>query len=204
MEGGGSKNIEEVVIGDTVVSQDEWGRRASSTVTELIQPVSDNMCKIEFEDGDKLEVTKSHPLMTDEGWKAIDVGAVAKERESVPVTKLEVGDRMVKVDGTNPVVSEIACWDEQVQTYNLTVDNDHTYFAGGYLAHNKGELATDCVPPFSCPANSACTPQGGNYCNTNNINYNSAALPSSTTRSQDKCFMILPIRVLGLGGAVEG
>lgn len=174
MADGTRKNIEEVRIGDTVVSQDEWGRRASSTVTQLIQPISDNMCKIEFEDGDKLEVTKSHPLMTDTGWKAIDVGAAAKEKESVPVTKLEVGDKMVKVDGTNPVVSEIACWDEQVQTYNLTVDNDHTYFAGGYLAHNKGGIATDCVPPYSCPANSACTPQGGNYCNTNNINYNSS------------------------------
>ncbi|GMV33231.1 MAG: hypothetical protein DCC59_13080 [Chloroflexi bacterium] len=65
-------------------------------------------CKIEFEDGDKLEVTKSHPLMTDSGWKAIDTEAATKERECVPVTRLEVGDRMVKVDGTNPVVSEIS------------------------------------------------------------------------------------------------
>lgn len=177
MSDGGQKNIEDVKIGDTVVSQDEWGRRASSTVTQLIQPISDNMCRIEFEDGDKLEVTKSHPLMTDTGWKAIDVGAAAKEKESVPVTKLEVGDRMVKVDGTNPVVSEIACWDEQVQTYNLTVDNDHTYFAGGYLAHNKGGIGRGaCIAPqnVNCPANTACVPGNNLYCSTYNVNYNSS------------------------------
>ncbi|MCK6568955.1 MAG: hypothetical protein L6Q45_14840 [Anaerolineales bacterium] len=61
---------------------------------------------VDFDDEKGITI-KGYEL-TDSGWKAIDTEAATKERECVPVTRLEVGDRMVKVDGTNPVVSEIS------------------------------------------------------------------------------------------------
>lgn len=178
MADGSKKNIEEVEVGERVMSQSASGVRGSSTVTNLIQPVSDNMCEIKLEGADDLKVTNSHPLATVDGWKAIDTEAAARERESVAVTKLEVGDRMVGVDGSNPRVESIKCWDERVQTYNITVDNDHTYFAGGYLAHNKGGIGRGgCVAPqnVNCSANTACVPGHNFYCSTYNVNYNSSS-----------------------------
>lgn len=40
-----------------------------------------------------------------------------------------------------------------MQVYNFTVDNAHTYFAKGYLAHNKGDQNFDpvCPQPVNCP-----------------------------------------------------
>ena len=150
MSDGSRKNIEDVRVGEQVMSQDETGKRSSSTVQELMRPVSDNMCQVDFDKGESLKVTNSHPLYTDEGWKAISVEAASRERESVPVTKLEVGDMMVGEAGDNPVVKNITCWNETVQTYNLRVDNAHTYFAGGYLAHNKGGWEASCPGPVNC------------------------------------------------------
>lgn len=152
MSSGERKNIEEVRVGDEVMSMNEAGQLTTSTVERLLTPVSDSMCRIEFVEGESLEVTESHPLMTTEGWKAIDVEAAEREKESVPVTELKVGDRMVREDGSNHEVTKIVCWSETVQTYNFTVDNAHTYFAEGYLAHNKRNPPECTWDKVDCPA----------------------------------------------------
>lgn len=164
MADGSRKNIEEVEVGERVMSQSEGGVRGSSRVERLIRPVSDNMCRIEFEDGEDLEVTKSHPFLTEGGWKAIDEVAARREQADLQIQKLEKGDALYREDGGRAEVAEITCWDERVQVYNFTVDNDHTYFAGGYLAHNKGAVATDCRAPKDCPANNSCVPTTTNNC----------------------------------------
>lgn len=78
MADGSSKGIEEVRVGDRVVSMSETGQVSSSTVTQLFSPVASSMCRISLAGGESLSVTGSHP-MTTEGWKAIDT--VAAERE---------------------------------------------------------------------------------------------------------------------------
>lgn len=169
LETGEKKNIETVAVGDRV-----RGRGGSvNTVQALIQPVSDHFCRIDFENGESLEVTNSHPLFTDSGWKAINIEAARREQESVPVSELEAGDRIFNVSGENPSVKNITCWEETVQTYNFTVDNTNTFYAGGFLAHNKGSA---CYAPqrVNCPANSTCIPSAGMFCNPYNVNYNSA------------------------------
>ncbi len=164
MADGSRKKIEEVQVGDVVMSQSAAGARGSSRVEALIRPVSDNMCRIEFENGESLEVTKSHPFLTDGGWRAIDEVAARREQTDLQIQKLERGDSLYKEDGGRAEVTEITCWNEQVQVYNFTVDNDHTYFAEGYLAHNKGAVPTDCRAPKNCPANNSCVPTATNNC----------------------------------------
>lgn len=151
LENGQKKNIEDIKVGDSVLSQNENGVKSSSTVKELIQPVSNNMCQIDFESSPSLKVTNSHPLLTTSGWKAIDVESAKLEKESVAVTKLNVGDRIINEKGDS-LVTSIDCWSDTIQTYNLTVDNNHTYFANGYLAHNKGG-GTSCTPATNCLPN---------------------------------------------------
>lgn len=178
MASGESKAIEDVVVGDMVMSQGENGETAASRVERLIRPVSDSMCRIEFDSGDSLEVTESHPFLTDQGWRAIDEEAARAEQPGVEIVSLEVGDAMYKEDGTRPRVTGISCWSEKSQVYNFTVDNAHTYFAGGYLAHNKGEIGRGgCIAPenVNCSANIACVPGNNFYCSTYNVNYNSSS-----------------------------
>lgn len=72
MADGTRKNIEDVAVGERVMSRGEDVRMTTSTVERLIRPISDNMCRIDFENGESLKVTKSHPILTDHGWRAID------------------------------------------------------------------------------------------------------------------------------------
>jgi|GEM_PF-3216054 len=150
-----TKNIEDIKAGDRVLSQDENGRQSISTVQNLLSPVSNNMCQIKFTNGDSLDVTKGHPLFTQNGWKAIDTNVAGVEDPGVPVSTLTTGDFMEKDTGSWSQVSNISCWNTSIQTYNLTVDNSHDYFAGGFLAHNKGCVCgstkrTTCSK--SCPS----------------------------------------------------
>lgn len=144
LSGGSTKNIEDIQPGDKVLSENENGKQSVSTVKQLLSPISNNMCTIRYTNGESLDVTKGHPLFTQNGWKAIDTNETMKEDPGVPVSTLNVGDFMKKDTGTWDQISNISCKDETVQTYNLSVDNAHTYFAGGFLAHNKGQQCISC------------------------------------------------------------
>jgi hypothetical protein len=135
------RKIEEVKVGDKVESQSEDGNKSISTVTKLEQPISDNLCQINFINGERLRLTSQHPVFTQEGWKAIDIKATVKEIPNLPVMELKKGDKIVKANGTMAQVNSFACWSTSIQTYNLRLDGGaHTYFAGGFLVHNKGSL----------------------------------------------------------------
>lgn len=144
LQNGSTKNIEDIKVGDKVISEDTNGKQSISTVASLEQPVSDNLCEIKYTDGESLKVTKGHPLFTQNGWKAIDMNEASKEDPGVPVSTLKVGDFMKKITGSWAQISNVSCKNETVQTYNLTVDNNHSYFAGGFLAHNKGQTCSYC------------------------------------------------------------
>ena len=146
---GGTKNIEDVKVGDQVVSQDESGNRSVSTVAKLDQPVRDHMCQINFDNGEHLQLTNEHPLMTQDGWKSIAPDKTAEENPNLIVGSIVQGDVITREDGVRAQVKDISCWSERTQAYNLILDNGaHTYFANGYLAHNK----TDCwIGAINCP-----------------------------------------------------
>lgn len=153
-------NIEDVRVGDRVVSQDERGNKSVSTVTKLDQPIRDHLCQINFTDGSDIKLTSEHPLFSDTGWKAIDPKKTFEEIPSLPVTELKKGDKIVKSDDGRVEVKSFACWSEKIQTYNLILDGGvHTYFAGGLLAHNKNPPHCPVGKEQICPN----FPQN-NYC----------------------------------------
>jgi len=168
MRDGGVKNIEDVEVGDSVISRSEDGLESVSTVTALDQPVRNHMCRISFTDGQSLRLTDEHPLYTQEGWKAINPDNSKKEVPNLAVEQLEKGDKLIKSDGSEKEVDDYSCWSQKIQTYNLILDGGvNTYFANGFLAHNKVDnsgcgwgnysykwqkargIGTSCVPCWS-------------------------------------------------------
>jgi hypothetical protein len=105
--------------------------------------------------GDDHFVTASHPFLTEEGWKSIDPARTANEHPVVDATQLGVGDRLLAAEARPPsgvcanlltatklqhvAVTRISsrAADAAVRLYNLRVDGDHTYFANGFVVHNK-------------------------------------------------------------------
>jgi len=105
--------------------------------------------------GDDHFVTASHPFLTTRGWKSVDPVRTAEEHPAVDTTQLGVGDRLLAAEARPPsgvcgnvltattlrhvTVTKISssAADPTLRIYNLTVDGDNTYFASGFVVHNK-------------------------------------------------------------------
>ncbi|MGW4734655.1 polymorphic toxin-type HINT domain-containing protein [Streptomyces shenzhenensis] len=129
-----TKNIEDVKAGDKVLATDpETGKTAPRKVTRLIVTDSDkyfNKLSIATEDGiQQLTATHEHPL-----WSP-------SEREWVEAGALTSGMTLLTDDGATVTVTANRPFTKHARTYNLTVDDLHTYYvlAGQtpVLVHNS-------------------------------------------------------------------
>jgi hypothetical protein len=138
---GATKNIEEVQVGDDVVSYDvDNNENYEAIVThKYVNNASYNMAKVTCSDGTVLEMTDVHPLYTKEGWKSIT------GYHGYP--ELKVGDIVKTIDDWSEITS-IDCYklNEPVTTYTfnvkdkdeeLDIDTNDGFYANGVLAHNK-------------------------------------------------------------------
>jgi RHS repeat-associated protein len=119
----GHKNIDQLQLGDLVLAKNELTGEIS------LKPVVDTFI---FDDdrttwlitssndvGDKqeLEVTSNHPFwVAQQGW--------------VETQNLDVGMKLTTPSGDLFVIEQVQALDVSPITYNITVDEDHTYFAG--------------------------------------------------------------------------
>lgn len=124
------KRIAEVEVGDVVMG--EGGSLNTVTEAKGFDKI-DSVYKIN--DGDYF-VTGGHPFKTTSGWKAMRPTAAAASHAELGVTELNVGDEMIKREGAETVFA-ITFMERPVTVYNLAVDGNDTFFANGYLVHNK-------------------------------------------------------------------
>ncbi len=121
----GEKNIEDIQVGDLVLSRDEaTGKQAYKKVTATFGHITDELYIIEIGD-QKIESTYNHPFWVDgKGW------TFAKD--------LKIGDLLVKDDGTMLDIKDIQHENRQARVYNMTVADFHTYFVSdlGIWVHN--------------------------------------------------------------------
>ena len=141
MADGSCKNIEDVKVGDRVLSYDlKLGKHTSWMVKMLGNPVHP---VYEINDG-LISTTVDHPFYirkSDDtmGWGAIDI----KRSEKFityhgNILQLEVGDQLFTSDGEWIEVTSIMPNVEPVQTYNiLSFSGTRTYFANGVLVYEE-------------------------------------------------------------------
>ena len=158
MADGTSRNIESVRIGEKVRGKNG----AVNTVTGIERPRLGGRLLYAI-NGGRAFVTAEHPFWTSSGWKSIDPRATFAENPRLNVGTLAVGDRIAAVApraeprlaaaGGGAVAASYAparlktiavrsilgvTGDPRTTVYNLLLDGDHTYFADGFLVHNKG------------------------------------------------------------------
>ena len=138
---GSTKNIEDIEVGDIVLSWNEdTNQLQSSKVVKLIQPVHDDMLVIRFSNDAVNENTFDHPYyVKDKGWCSYSP-TLTKERYDIDSELLEVGDICYFNNGEELEEVEISSIKEnwgEVQTYIFELDNNYTFFANGILTHNK-------------------------------------------------------------------
>lgn len=115
----GFKFIEDICVGDNVISYDEdLEIKEISTVTKTFKHISDRYLVI----NDYLKVTPNHPIFLDGIW--------------VNAGDLVIGD-ILSGEYLSVEIESIVSVDEETETFNLEVEPNHTYYADGILVHNK-------------------------------------------------------------------
>ncbi|UHA73729.1 polymorphic toxin-type HINT domain-containing protein [Paenibacillus sp. 481] len=123
----GEKNIEDIEVGDKVLSKnEETGEQAYKEVTHLYR--NDKEIIYELTVGDQvIETTDNHPFWVEgKGW--------------VLAADLHAGDKLQQSNGNILTIDKINIvkHDEMVKVYNFTVADFHTYFVSdlGIWVHN--------------------------------------------------------------------
>ncbi|MFI8948899.1 HNH/ENDO VII family nuclease [Streptomyces sp. NPDC053750] len=134
MADGETKDIEDIRLGDEVMAKDpETGEEGPRKVTRLIRTEDDkhfNVLSITTEDGvEKLTATHEHPFWSPSEGSWIEAG------DLIP------GMTLLTDDGDTVIVTRNHAYTSHATTYNLTVDDLHTYYvlAGEtpVLVHNS-------------------------------------------------------------------
>ena len=131
----GLKPIEEIKIGNYVLSRnEETGEDSYKKVTDTLVRSTQEICTIELETG-KIKSTTGHLFMVkDKWWKA--------------AVELVAGDILLTSDGKEQVVKSIKVEEKgyPVTTYNLSVEDNHTFFVGTekVLTHNTTNILKQC------------------------------------------------------------
>ena len=137
---GTKTGIENIKIGDKLKGKD-----GINTVLEIDKPLLQKVSKPSYLygiNGSIPFVTSEHPFLTKTGWKSVSPSETSRLKPLLAhlnITKLEIGDEILKEDGSYEIVSSIEEYPDQPhQTlYNFRLDGDNCYYVNGLLVHNK-------------------------------------------------------------------
>jgi hypothetical protein len=136
MADGTSKKVEDVLVGEELMGGDGKPTR----VLEYDRPMmehrdGDPQRLIQINDGG-YAVTNNHPILTRDGWKALDVKSAETEAYDLlkgKVTKLEIGDNILMNGGYFVTVNKIEILEhkEDTRLYNFVLEGDPVFYVNG-------------------------------------------------------------------------
>ena len=129
---GSEKNVSEINVGDEVKTD------KGSGVVKEVYPSKAGGQKLYGFNGKEPFATEMHPFMTQDGWKKI--------------SEVVDGDTLYRNGKGDVTVESVTSIEipEDTPVYNFHVDGHETYFADGYLVHNKW-AADPSIGPSSDP-----------------------------------------------------
>ena len=142
LSNGDEKNIEDVVVGDTVVSYNEkTGIQEDKNVFDIESPLHDDLVKYTFSDETEVVCTHDHPFYINNLELASYTPKLTNERYDLPVivSQIKVGDLVYTLDDDieTTIVSIKELPVAPTQTYIFSVEDNRNFYANGILVHNK-------------------------------------------------------------------
>lgn len=152
----GSKAIADIQAGDQVLSfNPKTGKLVTGTVTATHKKLQQKTCVLRFGDGSSLRATPNHPFGVVPQNLIYDVNQMGARLDYFAIGSL--GEAFVTSDFShqyfirlkgNEIINEGLSLANMIQAqefsmpssedvYNITVDDQHNYFAEGVLVHNK-------------------------------------------------------------------
>ena len=131
----GYKNIEDIKVGEYVYTFDPINNiKGLSLVTDTIKTKNNKIYEITLINGEVIKATEKHPFyILDKGWvRSYDL-KVGDELTSSKYGLLKIKNIIIKN------------YDEPINTYNLTIDGEHSYLITEYeiLVHNATQSPTN-------------------------------------------------------------
>jgi hypothetical protein len=141
MADGTTKAIQFVEVGDMVLSFTEPSAKlVENKVIEIKNPQHDDIVKYTLENGTIIYSTEDHPFYINGNNLCSYAPDLTNARYDIGrnVDKIEIGNYMMDKDGnTIKIVGIEQTPANSVQTYIITVENNHNFFANNILVHNK-------------------------------------------------------------------
>ncbi|MCP4471570.1 MAG: hypothetical protein GY815_12965 [Gammaproteobacteria bacterium] len=133
MADGSDKQIADVKKGEAVLGMNH----EKNIVTDIEVPDLGARSVYSFNDG-KPFVTHEHPFMTSNGWKSLSPVETQSEHGMVVKTLAE-GDFLETLGRVYTELDQIDVhtFDPETPVYNLLLSGNNTYYAAGFLVHNK-------------------------------------------------------------------
>ncbi len=141
MADGSKKNIEEIEVGDEVLSWDfSKNEKVSGQVLRTWQGYHKDMYIVYTSEGKEISVSSEHPFWTVErGWASINP-KMTFERHGWAPFELKEGYHFIDKEGNFVEVIGIKKNFGKIMTYNLYVEKYENYYAESYLVHNKARI----------------------------------------------------------------
>jgi len=142
MGDGTEKNIEDVVEGDEVISFNESTlQNEVKKVIGLKTPIHNDMVKYVFANQTEIVCTFDHPFYVGNLELASFAPFLTNKRYKIDreVRQIKVGDLVYISNGVSKTaIKDIIELDEvDTQTYIITVEDNHNFYANNILVHNK-------------------------------------------------------------------
>jgi hypothetical protein len=91
---------------------------------------------VTFSDGTSLQMTPSHPIWTNNGWRSLDP-IISLDEHGILPSWLQIGDKVESYFGTIEVtdIQEMII-PKHFDTFDFEVEDCHTFLAEGIPVHN--------------------------------------------------------------------
>ena len=134
-----NKNIEDVKIGDIVITYNEKTKlQEPGEVFKVVSPMRSDIVEYELSNGISIKSTTCHPYwVVNKGWSSFNP-LLTKKLYDFDVEQIEENDILLSIDYIEVIIERITeLITKEVITYNLGIMGNHTYYANGILVHNK-------------------------------------------------------------------
>jgi len=127
----GNRSIKNIKVGDFVLTRNGY-QRVSWSGSKGVKTVY----RVDFGYGKRVIITGDHLIYTKSGWKRIDQ---LKDKETICVECHVLKNVQVYLQQLK----------EKREVFDLTVDNDHEFFANGVLVHNCDPTAIVAIYKYN-------------------------------------------------------
>ena len=171
IESKGITNIEDVKVGDKVISYNHDNEIVEYKEVKKVRIKSDEfVVTYVFENGTKLTGTPDHPLFVNGKGYSSYSPSVTKEDSGLDVAQILIGDEVLHMDGYGVTISDIIEEDKKEVVFNLDeVDGNNNFFVEDLLAHNRAGYYSYYSDPTCFSSNVDITMSDGSVKKINEI-----------------------------------